>query len=167
MTPPTIETTTLNAETAEIFDVLGAHIQFLTALSNADDDFCVARGILPPGIVVPLHSHAERETFYVLEGEIEAMRGDRWITLRRHEIFDVPGGVRHAWRNVSDTPASTVFVVPMRLARFFREAGRPLATVKPGPPTSEEIQRFLDLTNAYGYCVGGPADNAAIGLSLG
>ena len=71
------------------------------------------------------------------------MRGDRWITLRRNEIFDVPGGVRHAWRNVSDVPASTVFVVPMRLARFFRDAGRPLAAVKTGPPTPEEVQRFL------------------------
>lgn len=161
MTPRT------NAETDEIFDVLGAHIQFLTALSDADDDFCVARGILPPGIVVPLHSHAERETFYVLEGEIEAMRDDRWITLRRNDIFDVPGGLRHAWRNVSNAPASTVFVVPMKLARFFRDAGRPLAAVKPGPLTPEEIQRFLELTHAYGYWVGSPADNAAVGLSLG
>ena len=67
MTLPTIGTMMANAETAEVFDVLGAHIQFLTALSNADDDFCVARGVLPPGIVVPLHSYAERETFYVLE----------------------------------------------------------------------------------------------------
>lgn len=153
--------------TDEIFDVLGARIQFLTALSNVDDDFCVARGVLPPGMVVPVHSHAERETFYVLDGEIQAMRDDRWITLSRNDIFDVPGGLRHAWRNVSDIPASTLFVVPMRLARFFRDAGRPLATVKPGPPTPEEIQRFLELTHAYGYWVGGPADNAAIGLSLG
>jgi hypothetical protein len=51
---------------------------------------------------------------------------------------------------VSDIPASTVFVAPMRLARFFRDAGQALATVKPGPPTPEEIQRFLELTNAYG-----------------
>ena len=81
-------------------------------------------------------------------------------------MFDLPGGPRHAWRNVSDIPASMLFVVPMRLARFFRELARPLATVKPGAPTPEEIQRFLELTHAYGYWVGSPEDNAAVGCRL-
>lgn len=166
MTLPTTKTTT-NAETAEIFDVLRSHVQFLTAVSGADDDFCVFRGALPPGVIVPLHSHAERETFYVLEGEVEALLGDRWITLRPNDIFDVAGGLKHAWRNTSDVSASVVFVVPMRLARFFREAAQPLATVKPGAPAPEELQRFLELTHAYGYWVGSPADNAAVGLTLG
>jgi hypothetical protein len=41
MTPRT------NAQADEIFDVLGPQIQFLTPLSDADDGFCVVRGVLP------------------------------------------------------------------------------------------------------------------------
>jgi quercetin dioxygenase-like cupin family protein len=162
----TIKTMT-NAATDEVFDLLRAHIQFLTAVSDADDDYCVFRGVLPPGVIVPVHSHPERETFYILDGAVRAMLDNRWITLGRNDIFDVPGGARHAWRNVSSIPALAVFVVPMRLARFFREAAQPLAAVKPGPPTPEEMQRFLELTHSYGHWVGSPEDNAAIGLSLG
>jgi quercetin dioxygenase-like cupin family protein len=162
-----IKTTLTTADTDEIFDVFGPRIQFLTALSDADDEFCLIRGTVPAGVIVPVHSHAERETFYVLEGEVQGMQEESWITLVRNDTFDVPGGLRHAWRNIADLPASVVFVVPMRLARFLREIARPLATVKPGAPTPDEIQRFLHISHAYGYWVGGPADNAAVGLSLG
>ena len=35
-----------------------------------DDDYCVSIATMPPGVVVPLHSHADRETFFVLSGEM-------------------------------------------------------------------------------------------------
>ena len=73
------------------------------------------------------------------------MQDESWITLVRNDTFDVPGGLKHAWRNIADRPASVVVVVPMRLARFLREIARPLATVKPGAPTPDEIQRFLHI----------------------
>jgi quercetin dioxygenase-like cupin family protein len=151
------------ASTNEILDLLGPRIQFLTALSDADDDFCLIRGTVPAGVVVPVHSHAEREIFYVLEGEIQGLWEDRWITLVSGDVFDVPGGLKHAWRNVSGAPVSLVFVVPMRLGRFFRDVARPVA----GAPERAEIQRLLDISRAYGYWVGSPADNAAVGISFG
>jgi len=36
---------------------------------------------LPRGVVVPMHSHADRETFYVISGNPDAFRGDHWETL--------------------------------------------------------------------------------------
>ena len=54
--------------------VLGPRIQFLTALSENDDDYCLIKGTVPAGVVVPLHSHAERETFYVVGGEIQGLQ---------------------------------------------------------------------------------------------
>jgi quercetin dioxygenase-like cupin family protein len=160
-------TTTKDAGTNEILDVVGLRVQFLTALSDADDDFCLFRGTVPAGGVVPIHSHAERETFYVLEGEIQGLWEDRWITLVPGDVFDVPGGLKHAWRNVSGAPVSLVCVTPMRLGRFFRDAGRPVATVRPGAPEPAESRRLLDVSRAYGYWVGGLADNAAVGISFG
>ena len=55
----------------------------------------------------------------------------------------------------------------MRLGRFLRDIGRPAATVEPGPPKPEDFQLLLETAQAYGYWLGSPADNAAVGISLG
>src|SRR5215831_15231047 len=138
MSPANLETTSKNADTNEL-DVLGPRIQFITALSDNDDDYCLIKGTVPAGVVVPIHSHAERETFYVLAGAVQGLWEDRWITLGPGDVFDVPGGLKHAWRNVSCTSVSLLFVVPMRLARFLRDIGRSAATVPPGPPKPKDL----------------------------
>jgi len=162
-----LKATSNNAENNEILDVLGPRIQFLTPLSDNDEDYCVSRGTVPAGVVVPVHSHPERETFYVLGGEIEGLWEDRWITLRAGDVFDVPGGLKHGWRNASGAPASLLFVVPMRLGRFLRDVGRPPETTSQGAPNPADVQRLLELARAYGYWVGSPADNVAVGISFG
>jgi quercetin dioxygenase-like cupin family protein len=162
-----ITMTSKDAGTSEILDVLGPRIQFLTGLSDADDEFCLIRGTAPAGVVVPVHSHPERETFYVLAGEIQGLWKDRWITLIAGDVFDVPGGIKHAWRNVSDAPASLLVVTTMRLGRFLRDIGRPVEIVPPGPPKPADLQRFFEIARAYGYWLGSPADNAAVGISFG
>jgi anti-sigma factor ChrR (cupin superfamily) len=47
-----------------VLDVLGPTVEFLTAPSEKDAEFCVMRGTIPPGVSVPLHSHADFETFF-------------------------------------------------------------------------------------------------------
>jgi hypothetical protein len=118
-------------------------------------------------VVVPIHSHADRETFFILEGELQGLWEDRWTTVGVGGVFDIPGGIRHAWRNGSGGPASLLVVTTMKMGRFFHDIGRPLGTFPPGPPTPAELQRFVELSHAYGYWLGSPADNAAVGISLG
>ena len=69
---------------------------YLTDVAGNDGDYCLILCILPPGVVVPMHSHADRETFYVVSGKIEALRVDRWEELRPGDVFDVRDGMRHA-----------------------------------------------------------------------
>jgi hypothetical protein len=45
----------------DVLDVLGPTIQHLTKLSKSDDDFCVLKGILRTGVMVPLHNHPDRD----------------------------------------------------------------------------------------------------------
>ena len=156
-----------DAGVGETLDVLGPRIRFLTPLSDKDDEYCLIAGSLSASAVVPVHAHAERETFYLVDGEMQALWENRWTTLSSGEVFDAPGGIKHAWRNVSGAPASLLIVTPMRLARFLRDIGGPLATAERGPPTPAELQRFVDIAHAYGYWLGSPADNAAVGISLG
>ena len=162
-----LKTPSNKADTGEFLDLLGPRIQFLTPLSEDDDEYCLMRCIFPAGVVVPVHSHDERETFYVLEGEIEGLWGDHWGTFHIGNVVDVPGGLKHAWRNTSGASASTLVVAPMRLGRALREFGRPAETASQGAPKPEDFQRLLDIAGAYGYWIGSPADNAAVGISFG
>ena len=152
---------------SDTLDVLGPQIQFLTELSDNDEDYCLIKGSVLPGVVVPIHSHPERETFYILGGEVQGLWEDRWISLGAGDIFDVPGGLKHGWRNASSMPAILLIVVPIRLGRFLREISRPAETASQGAPKPADFQRLLEIARAYGYWVGSPADNAAVGISLG
>jgi quercetin dioxygenase-like cupin family protein len=167
MSVASVKTTPEKAKHGEILDVLGPHIQFLTALSDDDGEYCLIRGVIPAGVVVPLHSHSERETFYVLGGEVEAFWDDHRSTLRVGDVCDVPGGVKHGWQNLSDASASVLVVVPMRLGRFLRDIGRPAADIEPGAPTPADLVRLAAISRAYGYWLGSAADNAAAGISVG
>jgi hypothetical protein len=83
-----LKTTSKKAGANEILDVLGPHIQHLTALSDADDDYCLIRSNFPAGVVVPIHTHADRETFYIHGGEFQELWKDRWITLVTSDVLD-------------------------------------------------------------------------------
>ena len=156
-----------DANADEVLDVLGPRIRFVTALSDRDNDYCLIAADFPTGIVVPVHSHAERETFYLLQGEMQGLWENRWTTLSAGAVFDVPGDVKHALRNVSGASASLLLVTPMRHARFLRDIGRPAALAGGGAPTPADLQRLVEASRAYGYWRGSPADNSAVGISLG
>src|SRR4051795_7410419 len=88
------------ASTSETVDVMGPSIRFLTPLEEGDDTPCLMRGTIPPGVAVPLHSHADSETFLQVSGEIEALveaeGGFDWVRVRAGDVFYAPGGAKHA-----------------------------------------------------------------------
>jgi quercetin dioxygenase-like cupin family protein len=150
----------------EIRDLFGHQIRHLTALSDADCDFCLMRSDFPDGAVVPIHSHADRETFYVLTGRVQALWEDHWDTLVAGDVLDVPSGLEHALRNLSGAPASLLLATTMRMGRFLRDISRPAGAAAGGAPHPEERERFLKIARDYGYWLGSPADNAAVGISI-
>src|ERR1700747_1324647 len=80
----------------DVLDVLGPTIRHLTKLSKSDDDFCVLKGILRTGVMVPLHNHPDRETFYMLAGELEILKwaesGPHWHRLTAGGGLGIPRG---------------------------------------------------------------------------
>ncbi|RVB75357.1 MULTISPECIES: cupin domain-containing protein [unclassified Mesorhizobium] len=154
----------------ETLDVLGPVVQFLTA--PRDGEPCVMRGTIPPGVTVPLHSHADPETFIQISGEIEGLsqspKGFVWVSIRPGDIFHVPGGAKHAFRNLSTEAAVMILVSTSRIGRFFREVGKPTAgeSRHSDPPSAEAVQHFLKTAAAYGYWNATPEENASVGLSL-
>jgi mannose-6-phosphate isomerase-like protein (cupin superfamily) len=123
----------------ETLDVLGPTIQFLTPPGPQDDLPCTFRGTIPPGGLVPLHRHADPETFLADSGAVEALvepdDGARWIRIGPGDVFHVPGDARHAFRNPARAPA-------------------------------EAIERVLAISERYAYWNATPEENAEVGLAV-
>jgi quercetin dioxygenase-like cupin family protein len=152
----------------EALDVMGPTIQFLVEDDNAP---CVMRGTIPPGVVIPLHSHADPETFLQVSGEVEALmqtaESSDWVRIGPGDVFHVPGNVRHAFRNVARQPAVNIVMSTPTMGRFFREVGIPAAVrATRGPPSQEEVERFLAIARKYGYWNATPEENARVGIDL-
>ena len=159
------------ASAEQTFDIFGVRLQFLIAPEQSSGKISLYRGTLPPGVVIPVHSHPEPEVFYVLEGNLEvyqesgAQQG--WSIARTGNVVAIPADVKHALRNTSSNPATTVLVTQDRLYAFFREIAKPVDGQPGTPPSPEELQQLHIVTAKYGYWMGSPEENRAIGINLG
>ena len=135
--------------------------RYLTSLSLPADDYCLFIGEVPAGAIVPLHSHSDRETFYVLSGEMNFYDGSWWRVLKQGEFVDVLSNTRHAWRNASESSASLLVATTVRMGVFLQKVSSPAGTQAAGT----EKDQFRKLVQEYGYWLGSPEDNEAIGLA--
>src|ERR1700675_2824022 len=159
----TSETKTGTSSRAEeqTFIVLGVLLQFLSTPEQINDQIGVMRGTVP----------ADPKIFYVLNGSLEVFQAEGpsagWQTVNAAEVVSIPGNVRHAVRNTSPSPMTSIIVTKQELYSFFRELARPFDPNRPpAPPTPEEMQQFFQVTEKYKYWLGSPDENAAIGISL-
>jgi quercetin dioxygenase-like cupin family protein len=58
------------------------------------------------------HSHPEDDVFYVLEGTMSLLVGERWIDAPAGSFVLVPGGVTHDLQNRSDRRAGVLNFSP-------------------------------------------------------
>jgi quercetin dioxygenase-like cupin family protein len=56
------------------------------------------------------HTHPEDDVFYVLEGTMTFLVGERWIDAPRGSFVLAPGGVPHDFRNLTDERAGALNV---------------------------------------------------------
>jgi quercetin dioxygenase-like cupin family protein len=161
----------LVARESPIIDLMGPTIQLLGEPDELDGGICVMRGTIPPDGIVPLHSHADPETFLMIAGELEGFadteNGGRWLRIEPGGVFHVPGGARHAFRNRTRVSAVSYIVSTPRMARFFLEIGNVLTPGAAVPPvTPETLRHFQETAQRYGYWNATPEENAEIGLAL-
>ena len=162
----TSETNTDTSRRAEqeTFVVLGVLLQFLSTPEQSNDQISVMHGTVPSGVVIPLHSHADPEIFYVLDGSLEVFQAEGWQTITAGNVVSIPRNGRHALRNTSPNPTT---VSKQQLYSFFRELARPFDPNRPpAPPTPNEMQQLFSAAQRYEYWLASPDENAAIGISL-
>jgi quercetin dioxygenase-like cupin family protein len=158
-----------NPTTGLVLELFGPTLEYLTSPEDEHTDFCVLKGTIPPGVFVPLHTHADTEDFFILSGSVEGLRreadGYKWLEAKAGDYVHVPGNAPHAWRNVSGKPAVMLMLTTKKMGRFFQEVGRP-ATGRPQPPTPEELAHFAAVSARYGYWNATPEENAAVGIQM-
>jgi quercetin dioxygenase-like cupin family protein len=165
MTKP-YQTLVTASRVPDLIDMIGGRLELVARMGTADADTVLFRTCMAAGKTVPLHSHADPECFYVLSGRIEVFLGGespRWHVVEAGHSLLIAGGVKHAVRTTTYRPADLLLATNNRLARYFREAGRPAV---PGtalrPPTPDDIQRMIRVSEAYGYWIASPAASAAV-----
>lgn len=85
----------------------------------------LVEGEIPPGggFLVP-HWHDDLdEVFYVLEGELEFLLGDRWVSAPTGTTVLVPAGTVHAFRNTTDRIARQLVIGPPEVAQLISDLG--------------------------------------------
>ncbi|HEX5778186.1 MAG TPA: hypothetical protein VFY21_05050 [Xanthobacteraceae bacterium] len=96
----------LVAQDSPAIDLMGPTIQLLGQPEELDGGICVMLGTIPPYAIVPLHSHADPETFLMIAGELEgfadAENGGRWLRIEPGGVFmcrvtlATPSAIAHA-----------------------------------------------------------------------
>lgn len=110
------------SEDREILEVFGPTVYFLTPVWDNSVEYCQMRGMIPTGISVPLHSHPDAESFYILSGEVQVLINEdenaNWVDMKAGDFIHLPPGVKHAWRNISDKPVEGLITTTPRLGSF-------------------------------------------------
>ena len=76
----------------------------------------------------PPHAHTDcDECFFIKQGTLKILVGERWLVAGPGDFLRVPRGVTHTFRNIGGTPARMIVTVsPAGLDNFFRAVGVPV-----------------------------------------
>jgi len=66
---------------------------------------------------------------------------------------------------MSAEPLVELVITTARLGNWFEEVGTPARGAR-RPPAAEDLERLLAVSRRFGYWLGTPDDNAAVGLRL-
>ena len=139
----------------------GDHVTYKVRSSETEGSYFCFEVSTTPGFGPPLHTHAYRELFFVLEGEYEftfERDGElQTITGPAGTAVAVPPDVAHTFRNGSEAPARLLFVhQPAALEEFFEQFGVPVdAELDEGPPDFDAMAAALERNGVH--VVGAPA----------
>jgi quercetin dioxygenase-like cupin family protein len=150
------ELISVNLDSAPAYWFLNALHVLLAHNVSEDGAYSLIHLAAPPGLETPYHlHHAEDEAFYVLEGELTAIRDGEKIVAGPGSYIFFPRGVPHGFRSTSDKdsrvlihviPGGKVGFVGMMLAMAIPIPDRhrlPAAT----PPDPKKLSAMCEQNN--------------------
>ena len=120
--------------------------------------FGLIEQLAPVGPASPYHVHrAEDETFYVLDGQLEFISGERRSTGGPGSSVFLPRDIPHGFRVVGESPARfLVLTTPGGFEGFFMEVGRPAEALTLPVPSAPDMQKLMALAAKYRVEILGP-----------
>jgi quercetin dioxygenase-like cupin family protein len=131
---------------------------------NTGGALTLVEASVPAGSGPPPHVHAnEDEAYYVLEGELEVLDGERTFAAGAGSFVFIPRGTLHRFRNVGHGHARMLFLfTPAGFEEFFVAVGQPARAGEPAPPLGDdEIARTNELAERFGMEVRFPESPSA------
>jgi mannose-6-phosphate isomerase-like protein (cupin superfamily) len=141
---------------------LGALLVFKALGEETGEQFWALEGLADKNMAVPLHSHSrEDETWYVLEGEIIFIIGDKTVQAGPGTFAYIPRNTPHTFQVKTNTARWFGFGTPAGLDRWFFETGVPAGslTLPPPPAGPPDIAAIVASLASYGTETLGPPPN--------
>ena len=101
----------------------GIDVSVKVSSSETGNAFALFECVIPPGTVVPPHSHErEDETFYILEGEFRCQVGREVRRVGPGDVVFVPRGTPHSMEITSAAPGrSLILTTPGSLEQWLAD----------------------------------------------
>jgi len=103
----------------------------------------------PEGAGPPPHVHAWDEAYYVLDGAIEVLTGERMQTVRQGEFIFIPGGTPHMFRFKASRARFLSFNSRGGASAFFRDVDREVGDTL-------DVSKMIHIANRNGVQVVAP-----------
>jgi mannose-6-phosphate isomerase-like protein (cupin superfamily)/catechol 2,3-dioxygenase-like lactoylglutathione lyase family enzyme len=134
--------------------LLGMLITFKAVSEETGGEYSLYELTVPPQLGAPPHiHHRETEAYYVLDGEVEFLKGERAVRAGVGQYVHVPRDVVHAFANVGKEPARFLGIVtPGGLhEKLLSSLGEPAKTeTLPAPPEGPpDAERFAAIMREH------------------
>ena len=132
----------------------GDHYTFLVTGEETGGAYFVMEALVPPSGGPPPHIHTrEDETFYLLEGNVEFLLGDKLLVAGAGDFVNVPRGTVHRFRNTGTKTARIVLTfTPAGIEKWFEETleSAPNDATEAPDNIDEVVERYVAAAPRYG-----------------
>lgn len=126
----TIERHVLGPQEGELVHLMALGVRFMISGETTTGRFSLVEHPLPPrALGSPVHTHQNEDEYsYVLRGRVGVQLGDEVLVAGPGELVLKPRGIRHAFWNAGDEPASMLELIsPAGFEQYFRDLAPLLA----------------------------------------
>ncbi|HEY1689182.1 MAG TPA: quercetin 2,3-dioxygenase [Solirubrobacteraceae bacterium] len=136
----------------------GNRMTFKATAETTGGGFGLVEALAPPGSSPPLHVHRrEDESFWVLEGTLRIVCGERTFIAEPGSFAFLPRDVPHTFLVLGDAPARLLSLcAPGGFERFFAAAGSPAEHEGLPPAGPPDIALLRRVGAEFGLEIVGP-----------
>jgi quercetin dioxygenase-like cupin family protein len=125
---------------------------------ETDGRLSLVEQVIPAGFASPWHvHHTEDESFYVIEGSMTVVVGDKRLSLRTGDYAFGPRGIPHGFRIDGEAPARILLMTNGGdFASFVREMSEPAARPVLPQPREPDVPKLIAAAARHGCEILGP-----------